>query len=973
MPQAITANRSTEVVFDTPGTVLLEPWFAYERRADSFGRNKNEQKTDVVLLPRSGWILRPYVFDPGAVHETDAGGAGVQSLGAGLLTLAGTFVEKPFFRDPGLTGVTYSGSPASGSLMWQKRIGAGDTFADSLSADQAAYPSPQSSTDTVSMDRVAKTTSNFEPDDTVLFRLYVPGSAITVAGAVATLYFTGLAGSNDVFTGLGQYALKLMGDGFAVLFERDKAEDLSEAMWKVRHTFRWAHPQLVYGVCHSIVIGSDAAHLSSPDRYEGRRVYFRTIAQPGASPGFALVETLIAGAITAVDLASAAFDSVYDVPQQSDTAATEIAPVRVDLRRDVRAVCQLHKSVYKESGSIEDDPFTLPFVPRQTTPFYLEWYGAVPSGTSIDVKMYDAETGVELSDGTLTISDELGGQKTYTPNAGQRSYYLKATLTGDGTKTPLLRSVRVVRATFVENAPDILERTFPTARSGLQLPLDAVKGVNVTGPGDDASHETMSLQLQDFAGGMGFLKVRSGMPIKVQTTFDAAGVDRCVLFEGYVSQARGQKKFAGQRNYPDPWALAYDVTALGKYRRLQEQLMPKRWPWFDQVAKAGYKVTDAIKLVLKASGEPDSRIDVPDLPLRLFSENEDDLVAQPGTNLFDIVTGFAQDYLGAYVVYDPNAGTDGMWRLLQAKEYPYNTLARFETEHPGNGKTYADGAYADASATSPLGNTQTIKRTFVRRRTLEQYVEPPEGNVVVVFGGAGGDAAQGQGQAGFSVLTQTLVNTGSYNFAGLASSDPDYPDTEGPDYLGRIVPIEVFDPSLSTQEAVNWVCTRVFRAACFAHKYVSFEAPLVLVTDADDAEQRNPRPLRFYDAVEVWDPVLAQYVQYIVASCDPVYVRDRVQMARYTLVTTSNLSSFAAVQLRNGLARYRKAGAYSMKRAEGKTARTPLLSGPQALLRERAATWMEMPERAAQSIQDLEPGSGTYGEVFWQMDFDRMA
>lgn len=972
MAQPVTAYRSTEVVFDTPAPVLLEPWFAYERRADSFGRNKNELKSDVVLLPRSGWILRPYVFDPGAVHETTAGGAGVQSQDGGLMTLAGTFVEKPYFRDPGLSGVTYSGSPDTGSLMWQKRIAAGDSFADSLSADQSAYPSPRTSEDTVEMDRVAKTTGNFEPDDTVLFRFYVPGSAITVAGAIATLYFTGLAGSNDAFTGDGQYALKLNGDGLATLFERDPAEGLAEAMWKVRHAFRWAHPQLVYAVCHSIVVGSDAAHLSSPDRYEGRRIYFRTVASPDVRAGFALTETLIAGAITAIDLASAAFDSVYDVPLQDDAAATELAPVRIDLRRDLRAVCQVHKSKYRTSGSVEDDPFTLPFVPQALEPFYLEWYGAVPSGTGIDVKMYDAGTGAELSGGGLTISDELGGQKVYLPNAGQRSYYLKATLTGDGTKTPLLRSVRVIRHPVAEDAPDTTERTFPTARNGLQLPLDAVRGVNVTGPGDDPSHETMSLQLQDFAGGMGLLKVRSGMPVKVQTTYDAAGTDRTVLFEGYVSQARGQKKFAGGRSYPDPWALAYEVTALGRARRLQEQLMPKRWAWFDQEAKAGYKVTDAIKLVLKASGEPDSRIDVPDLPLRLFSQNEDDLVAQPGTNLLDIVTGFAQDYLGAYVVWDPNAGDAGMWRLLQAKEYPYNTLARFETEHPGAGKTYGDGAYADASATSPLGNAQTIKRTFIRRRTLEQYVEPPEGNVVVVFGGANSDAAQEQGQAGFSVLTQTLVNVASYNFAGVVPSDPAYPDTEGPDYLGRIVPIEVFDPSLSTQEAVNWVCTRVYRAACCAHKYLSFEAPLVLVTDADDGQQSRPRPLRFYDAVEVYDPVLAQYVQYIVASCDPMYSRDRVQMARYTLVTTSNLADFAAIQLRSGLARYRKAAAYAGRRAEGKTGRTPLQTGPQTLLRERAATWMEMPERAAQPIQDTDPASGTFGQVFWQMDFDRM-
>ena len=963
-------------MFDSHTSELLEPGFLFAKRADSIARGRNEDKSGVVLLPGAGWVLRPYIFDPGAAHETIVGGAGVQSVDAGLLTVAGSFVEKPFFRDPGLTGVTYSGAPSSGSLMWQKRPGAGDSWADALDADQANYPSPAAGDDTVDMDRVAKTTENFDPDEAVFFRFYTPGSHITAGGSLATVYFTGLAGTTDAIAGCGQYALKLNGDGLAVLYERGAGETGS-AMWHVRHSFRWAAPQLVYGSMNALAIGSDAVHLASPDRYAGRRIYFRTLAYPNANAGFSLTETTIAVAIAAIDVSSGAFDSVYNVPRPGE-AAVEVAPVRVDLRRDVRAICQVHKAVYRTSGALTDDVFSL-VVPCQdaATNFYVEWYATVPAGCAVDVKMYDASTGLELADATLTISDELGGQKTYTPNVGQRSYYLKAALTGDGSKTPVLTEVRVVRAPVVEDAPATVPATYPSARTGLWQ--DAVTSVNISGPGDSPDHETMTLGLQDIVGNIAALDVRSGMPIKVQTTFDAAGTDRSVLFQGYVSQARGTRKFAGPESkpYPYPGALEYEVTALGQYRRLQEQLMPRRWTWFDQSANAGYKVTDAIRLVLRASGAKDADIDVPDLPLRLFSLNEDDLVSQPGDTLLDVAVRFARDYLGAYLLYDPNAGTSGMWRLLQAKQAPYNVLARFETEHPGAGKVVADGAYADASATSPLGNTQAIKRTFIARRnkrsTLRSWVEPPEGNVVVVYGGANEKAAQKAGGNETVILTQSKINTDSFNFAGVASSDPDYPDVDGPDYLGRIVPIMVFDPSLPTQEAVDWMAVRTFRYACHAQRHLEFEAPLVLVTDADDSLQAAPRPLRFYDCAEVWDPATAAYVQYMVASCDPLYDNDRLQMARYTLVRPSNLDVFADVQLRAGIARERRADEYARKRSEGKTMRTPTKTAPQTLIRDKMATWMEMPEAVPTAIQDLTPGSPSFGDRYWMLDMDGLA
>lgn len=889
---ATTLYRSTRITFDGHYPSLIQPWFALTKRADDMARSGHSAKSNVVRLPGAGWVLKPYVFDPGKVHETTVGQDGIQSLGAGLATLAPSFVEKDFFRQSGLLDVAYTGAPSSGSPMWQKRVEAGASFDQRLSADQSAYPSPATSDDVVAMDRAYLSSSNFEPDDTALFRFFVPGSTIQAAGAIATLYFTGPAGSDSFADGCGQYALKLFGDGLARLYERQTGV-LGSSMWTLRDTFRWAHPQLVFGTMHQLCVGSDAAYIEATGRYVGRRMFFRTTAtaQPtGKGIVGPLIDALVSAAILAIDLDSGAFDSVYHKPGPSDHPA-EVAPVRVDLRRDVRAICQVSKGQYPTEGELKDDQFTMGFPPTTDLPLVVEWYASTPSGCTVDVKVYDADTDVELTGGTTVFTDELGGQKSYTVNSGQDKYYAKAFFTGPGDKTPLLSELRFFRDPLTET-PDQATTSFPQRSTMRQVD---VTRVSVTGPGPDPSHETCGFGLQDYVGYAEFLKSRSGMPVKVDTTYDSGGVDRTVLFRGYVSEARGRKRFTGDKSYPYAEAYAFDVTAMGEWRRLAEQLAPKRFSWYDQGAQAPYKITEVVRTLLGTSGYPASMIDVPDLPLRLFSQNADEWVLEPGSSMADVIVDLARDYLGAYMVFDPNAGADGMWRLLQQKTAPYNVLARFEQGHPGDGIVVsADGAYGTDAETSPLGNAQTVVKTFVRKGTLEQWVVPPEGNIVTVYGYAGGPNGAEAGQPEGAVLSQTLLNVRSYNFFNLDPAHANYPDGSHADYLGRIVPIKVYDPSLQGCEAVNWVCKRVYQAACFAQKYLSFEAPLILVTDADDAEQTNPRPLRFYDAVEAWNPVTEVYDTYVVASCNPTYTKDRHQMAHYELLTTTNIADFAS-------------------------------------------------------------------------------
>jgi hypothetical protein len=199
---------------------------------------------------------------------------------------------------------------------------------------------------------------------------------------------------------------------------------------------------------------------------------------------------------------------------------------------------------------------------------------------------------------------------------------------------------------------------------------------------------------------------------------------------------------------------------------------------------------------------------------------------------------------------------------------PYTNLAHFTTDGPGAGKL-----------ASSLASYSVAKDTaFIQHGTLVASVKPPEGNLVIVTGT--GYIGEDAGVA--ARLTQYAINVRSYNFLGLASGHPKYPQADNnPDYLPHIAPIVVIDPGLTTPDAVNWVTRRVFEIACFGRKRLSFVAPLLLINDPDDAELAGPptryRPLRYYD------PVTVDGSQYLVLKCTPDYSRDRAQWAHYEL------------------------------------------------------------------------------------------
>jgi len=459
------------------------------------------------------------------------------------------------------------------------------------------------------------------------------------------------------------------------------------------------------------------------------------------------------------------------------------------------------------------------------------------------------------------------------------------------------------------------------------------------------------------------LGIRDNIPIKITTTNDSGGTNTTTLFRGYTQGATqtipgGVTSDPYKGNWKD-----YNVPCVGEWRRLADVLAPRRFTFFDRANDRPFKVTDAIRQLLSIA-YPDTMIDVPDRPITLFSVTNQQFIIEPGDSVLPVIVRLASEYLGGWLVFDENAGTYGMWRILEQKLPTYNNLVRFRPDHAGTGIiTTVDGAYG----TDTVGS-QTVLKTFIAHG-ITSTTERPEGNCVAVFGGAAQESAASQGLNNSAMLVQVVYNVNSYNFLNLGSGDDGYPTpTANPDYLGYYAPIKVYDATLSTPEAVNWVARRVFQYACFGRKVLRFKAPLVLVTDSTDTEQVNPRPLRFYDPVQVWNGT--SYDQYIVRDCSYTYTKDHIQMADYELVTTSVIDEFGAVPpVKNDIDQLMKL----MKRSVfGSSPWTQFFSSQQKQFGGYSSDWMALPEPTIEPIQDLDNTSGTFGQFLPSIDFDAL-
>lgn len=984
----LTPDRETRITFDSYRRKVLQSAWAHDRQAGEMHRVPahalvvGDIPRTVTYLPGVGMRMRSYHDDPHAVFEL-AGGVGSDLINPTKSMLAAGFYEIDLWKAKVLTGVAYTGVPVSGGHALQKRVGPGASWAMRNDADQTAFPSPFPGDDIVDLDRVLVTYDVHNPTVGLQFWFVVPSVQANGMGPIATIYFTGPAGGSALFRGYGQYAAKFFGSGIAKLYERGRNIESGVDVWARRDEFQFSLVMAPGQWC-GVTIESNTHEDCSTGEWNGSRIVFGSIA-PGSGFLASTLSMLRSLAISVISGMEQAFDArkgthIYSVPIYPG-AVVHDAPVRLDIRRDARVIVSALNLKYITAGTFDEETITLPFraMPPPSgvddEPITIEWYGNTPYATTLTAAIHDAETGDELPDGETTITDCLGGQRVYpTPAGGYRKIFVRYTFAGTGTNSAILTHRRIYRDAVTEE-PDGDEITIDSGetRDDGTLLSRSWSDISCEGPSEDAQGDTAAFTIADFAPEDDSIQIKAGTPIKLAVYRPSDDTLLSILHRGIlgrpmITPMTGDDDADG---YPGPGNASIRHTSMGEFARLRRRLAPERMALWDQEAQKPMKVTDVVVWLLKNAGE--SVMDVPDLPIRLFGVQQEHLIIEPSTPVADLIQQLLFDYLSAYLIFDPNSGSerDGMWRVVRRPKPPYRTLARFTREHPGASKLSTD---LDAYGTSTIdGRTVghipilSINGQPSERRT----VEAPEGNRVTVYGSAPNGsivtATQGAAQ-----LTQTAWNTKSYNVLNLNPGDDGYPVSTGnPEYLGEEVPIEVFDASLNTQGAVDWVCRRISEFAFPSRTRLTFIAPLVFIADEDDPYQINPRPLRFGDCVQVLNRDGVTWDDYVVSKVSPTYGHDVMQIAVYDLVTTTRVSEYhTPVSSLSKLKVGKVLGARAARTATGQ----PAHSGRGFALNRQMSighsTWMGLPTLDAPEIQNMDPDSATFGDFLTMMDYE---
>lgn len=954
-----TPNRNTRLDFGRHRYAIYQPYFLFDRDASQINQSVDERVTNAHFVTGIGYRLRSYQMRAHNAFETNnQPGRPAHSVPAGFSLIA-------HHRDEPLSGVTYLGTPASGGLLYQKQVAAGGSWEDRLSADQTSYPGP-TLTSAVTLDRVYASNDVHDPQDGLVFEFVNPGSRVRLLGPIASVYFNGPAGTDDRLSGFGQYCLVIELSGECSLYER--GDSGGSTVWKLRGQF--GIPLGPFDSLTTLVITTNATPACS-GLWRGNRIVFKqssALDLRSKSKGFTaqLEGNLLTAAATAIGNAIEPF--VYTVPRASIEPIQQTA-IRLDLRRDVRALLNVGTLTYPTTGEIIDEPVAFPTVATDAQPFTFEWYGDRPTGTTITAKLFDHETDTELT-GTTTIDDCIGQQIVFDVPTGTQIRYLRAEfeLTGDGTKTPTLTGYRIIRQPVTSEDIEDAAITVPIRAAGTAIPSVPVESVDISGTGEDPAEESASFVVSDLLTEGSALYGYSGKPVDAVITDDLGAVTS-IIHTGYVKSSSSVRVAPST----DDEARRYTIASSGMYERLRRAISPTRLNLLDKNAgislddAAPQKATDALRLLFTACGYPSAALDIPDLPIRLFGYDQN-AVIEPSTPLYEPIMQIVRDYLGGYVIWDPNAGDAGMWRVVARKNAPYGYLARFTPNHPGNLKLPHLPESYGTEGTHSYASGQEVP-VLPMLRGIEDQWEPAEANCVIVNGTTLNPSAFPGNTKGMQHAF--AINFESVNALGLGFGDPLLPDPTDPDTLGELVCINVWDPTLTTPEAAKWVARRVFDAACYARHYLRFRSFLPLVTDITDTHQTYARPLRFYDMVEVWDNREDAWVPYVVIKCSPRYKKSGFMYADYVLMSTTPITQFAQgtgpIDPFRIEQRYRKGAA---RRSMGHPAHSAMVFSSQRQISFSLGAASTLPVQTSAALQVLDPTDPNFGTFLTLPGYD---
>lgn len=892
----VTTNRITTVTIDdhSYGTITHTTNGSLSMgqiAADGLYESGNVEHIDGVGLQLTA-IQRLQSFK----HETSAADKGVFRPGSTGVKTGGVFATSmlaaPMYRaDTDLSGIVLGSRRDNGDIFHQKQVAAGASFANELADDVEAFGYPDAGADLVPCDRVFVSDDNHEPNDGISMIFSMPDSSgVSALSTIARLYFSGIPGATVALppNGTGQYCLVLSGDGRATLKEK-----LDDSNWTWRKYFRWCDSNQIAGGTHTVKIHSDA-YQDEDGHWHGSVLSFQ----------FATFDQgLVQHAITFVNLILGLNWTSYSIPKTKEIAP-QLNRLRFDLRRNVKASVQFNKHLFRDSGSFKTVRFQLaqPAIGTSPNPIVVRWFGSMPKGVETDTLSYmGSEIDIALygADGTACtpvapISNTLTrGERQFEAIPGQATYYAEVTMKPDGSKTksPIVNRIDYGQAGTV-GKPTLTPTELPK-----------ITAVTISGQDADPGHESIGVVCEDVYDTIPQLGFRSGMPIRVEVDL-GSGVKSC-LGNGYVAAATGRRRRTKMTQGRQGATVSakwrtWTIKAQGEHAKLSRMQAPFR---IDLMRgsdlygnSAPYKVTDVIKILFSYSGYAPHQIDVPDLPILYLNDGRLPLFVESFTELYPLIVMMIRDYLGGYLVWDPNSSKTsevaGCWRVKipprpnDAGPYLYNYLAHFRLDL----NLTKNGTF------DTLANGQVVKRVGVNRDGYFEEVEKPEANQVTVYGvgfpDTGGILSK---SAGVRIQIPPLNNWVSAEF-GQSSESPalkPVPDPSSPDYLGYILPVFYSDPGINSVPLAQLVQYRLYDMMCHAKKKFRFEAPLVLVTDSTDPYQRQPRKLMY------GDPVLLDGGTFFVESCHVDYHGrsggDTKQMAAYELFSVPALHDYAAV------------------------------------------------------------------------------
>jgi hypothetical protein len=887
---AMTRYRRTRLIVDIDDPLQIRPMQGIVRSGEQVARASQVgvgSSTNVTMQRGGSWSLTPIQHDPSKIHERSDPDwiKGILDYLKGHWNLAPGFYQSNLWHSPAdeLRGVTVGPDvPSAGDPFIRKRVPQGQAKGWGGGLDEGSWPKPLMESENVRMQRVGESTITFPEETGLHARVRAPATHLHVPDAWWRMYFGGFTG--PATDGGGAFALSFLGSGIALLDER--VVRAGQAIWNRVKEFTYAPPGQVAGKTHAITIDPrprggmnflvvGGSRVQAPAR-NSRGANFLSVPPPSPHVESFQVTPLVSG---------------Y-APRAFTTGA---GPVRIDQREDQRPHWQVSRLVYPPSGTIEDHLFLLPIPCPAGAKITLvvrsdrfpagNTAASNPDGTAWPAGTHAIEA--ELRDGTTRapLQPHSAGHQpekliwNYATNADQQRYYARITLNGDTYSTP------TVEGFHAEVEPQTIDR------AGAKIAADVIE-VSIVGPDRDPDHESMHVTVQDVTHQLGVLELRSRVHCRLDTQYDPANPNlRVVLFEGETASAEGEKRgstdfegFSGQSGtpiaYPSPDWYEWQIELIGMWGRLKDQIvmMGKDFRSDEQAPKdaqgrpQGWRITDVIKwFFTNVLGEPASRLDIPDLPIRLSgTKYAGDTYVLPTADPLAFISRLAHDYLAMFLLYDPNAGTNGgMWRL------------RYQTT-PGAAPVWAFVLQQQRGKVPQFEESYPAGVTFVRRGHYRKRVKPPEFNYAVVTT-MGQVLPEG---AGDSKVAQFGWNPLSFDLF------PDHPtaDPNSPDYLGRFAPVVVYEPTLSTAEGETDVTQGVLSAyldrlmqfGSHAQTWRTMTTPLVTFTDYADTQLMagtGRRMLRHQDPILIAEGIdsggnLINPQSFVVWDVHPTYNRD---------------------------------------------------------------------------------------------------